>query len=133
MIFLDASVLLAAEDTDDPEHDASLELLRSGDLATLDLALYEMTHVAIVRWNDRGASDRLAKRVWAIAEFGTLVRVDDQLGGDIAQLASEHDLSTYDAAYVAAARVLGVGLASCDERDLVRPGHAQLPSTLVGT
>lgn len=130
MIFLDASVLLAAEDVDDSEHHASLALLRSGDLATLDLALYETTNVALARWHDPEAAARLAKRVWAIAEFGTLVRVDNQLGDDVAQLAIDHTLSAYDAGYVAAARSLGVVLASCDERDLVQSGLAQLPSTL---
>jgi predicted nucleic acid-binding protein len=132
VIFLDASVLLAAEDVDDREHHASLTLLRSGALATLDLALYETTNVAIVRWGDPDAASRLAKRVRAITEFGTLVRVDHQLGDDVAHLAAEHGLSAYDAGYVAAARKLGITLASCDERDLVRPGLAQLPSTLTG-
>jgi predicted nucleic acid-binding protein len=131
VIFLDASVLLAAEDADDREHHAALALLRSGDLATLELALYETTNVAVVRWQDLEAADRLAKRIWAIAEFGTLVRVDPQLGAEAAQLTSGHGLSAYDAGYVAAARRLGVTLASCDERDLVRPGLAELPSTLI--
>jgi predicted nucleic acid-binding protein len=130
VIFLDASVLLAAEDVDDREHNASRALLRSGDLATLDLALYETTNVAVLRWGDSDAAARLAKRLWAIAEFGTLVRVDRQLGDEVAQLAADHSLSAYDAGYVAAARKLGVVLASCDKRDLVRPGLAQLPSTL---
>jgi predicted nucleic acid-binding protein len=130
VIFLDASVLLAAEDTDDAEHLPSLTLLRSGDLSTLDLALYETTNVAITRWNDRDAAARLAQRIWAIAEFGTLVRVDRDLSVEIARLATEHGLSTYDAGYVAAARRLGVQLTSCDQRVLVRPGLAQLPSAI---
>jgi predicted nucleic acid-binding protein len=130
VIFLDASVLLAAEDIDDLEHHASLALLRSGDLATLDLALYETTNVALVRWGDPDTAARLAKRVWAIAEFGTLVRVGPQLGDEVAKLAVEQSLSAYDAGYVAGARKLGVTLASCDQRDLVRPGLAQLPSSL---
>ncbi|MGC9221418.1 MAG: PIN domain-containing protein [Solirubrobacteraceae bacterium] len=96
MILLDASVLLVAEDLDDPEHLPSLALLRSGDLATLDLALYETTNVAITHWNDPNAAARLAQRVWVIAEFGTLVRVDRDLGADVARLATEHALSAYD-------------------------------------
>jgi predicted nucleic acid-binding protein len=131
VIFLDASVLLAAEDADDREHQAALALLRSGDLATLELALYETMNVAVGRWGDLEAADRLAKRIWAIAEFGTLLRVDRQLGAEGAQLATENGLSAYDAGYVAAARRLGVTLASCDERDLVCPGLAELPSTLI--
>lgn len=130
MIFLDASVLLAAEDHDDREHDASRALLRCGDLATLELALYQITNVAVVRWQDPEAAARLAKRVWAIAEFGTLVRADELLVSEIARLAAAHELSSYDAGYVAAAGRLGVTLASCDERDLVHPGFARLPSTL---
>jgi predicted nucleic acid-binding protein len=105
-------------------------LLRSGDLSTLDLALYETTNVAITRWDDPDAAGRLAQRIWAIAEFGTLVRIDRDLGVEIARLATEHALSTYDAGYVAAARKLGAQLASCDQRDMVRPGLAQLPSAI---
>ena len=84
MIFVDASVLLAAENADDREHQAALALLRSGDLATLELALYETTNVAIARWKDLDAADRLARRIWAVAELGTLVRVDRQLGSEVA-------------------------------------------------
>lgn len=130
MIFLDASVLLAAEDTDDREHSAALRLLRAGDVATLDLALYETTNVALVRWGDPDSAARLAKRVWAIAEDGTLVRVDRALGDEVARLSAEHGLSAYDAGYVAGAHRLGVVLASCDARDLVDPGFAVLPSAL---
>ncbi len=131
MIFLDASVLLAAEDSDDPQHAASLALLRTGELATIELALYETTNVAVLRWHDHVAATRLAQRVWSIAELGTLVRVDPQLGDDVAQLVVDHSLSAYDAAYVAGSHRLGVTLASCDQRDLVATGFAQLPSTLI--
>lgn len=133
MIFLDASVLLAAEDTDDPQHPASLALLRTGELATIDLALYETTNVAMTRWGDHAAANRLRQRIWTIAELGTLVRVDPQLAQDIAQLAGDHGLSGYDAAYVAGSRRLGVTLASCDQRDLVSAGLAQLPSMITAT
>lgn len=130
MIFLDASVLLAAEDSDDEQHEASLALLRTGALATIDLALYDTTNVAIARWQDHAAAARLRQRIWTIAELGTLVRVDPPLGEDIAQLAHQHGLSSYDAAYLAGSRRLGITMASCDQRDLVSTGLAQLPSTL---
>jgi predicted nucleic acid-binding protein len=133
VIFLDASVLLAAEDTDDPQHPAALALLRTGEVATIDLALYETTNVAVIRWHDHAAATRLRQRIWTIAELGTLVRVDPQLGDDIAELAAEYGLSGYDAAYVAGSRRLGVTLASCDQRDLVTAGFAQLPSTIIAT
>jgi predicted nucleic acid-binding protein len=129
--FLDASVLLAAEDLDDAHHDASVALLRTGVLSTLDLAIYEITNVAELRWRDRAASLRLRDRVWAIAEFGVLVRVDQPLADRAAELVRQHDLSAYDAAYVAGAERLGVPLASCDERDLISRGFARAPADLL--
>ena len=131
MIFLDASVLLAAEDTDDVQHQASAALLATGALATIDLAAYEVVNVAERRWRDPAASARLRQRLWAIAELGVLVRADAELTERTAELARAHQLSAYDAAYVAAARRLSLPLASCDQRDLVARGLAQLPSALV--
>lgn len=131
MIVLDASVLLAAEDTDDPYHGDARRLLESGQaLATLDLAAYEVTNVAERRWHDPTAGARLRERIWLIATYGQLVRADRALVDAAAQIARTHELSAYDAAYVAAAQTLGAPLASCDERDLVDPGLAVLPRVL---
>jgi predicted nucleic acid-binding protein len=131
VIVLDASVLLAAEDTDEPHHRNARRLLESGrELATIDLATYEVTNVAQVRWRDSAAGARLRERIWLIATYGQLVRVDPALADAAARLARDHGLSAYDAAYVAAARRLGSSLASCDESDLVRPGLATLPGNL---
>jgi predicted nucleic acid-binding protein len=132
LIFLDASVLLAAEDSDDPNHEAAGALLKTGALGTLELAVYEVTNVAEVRWQDREASRRLRERVWAIAELGALVRVDRALAERTAQLAHQHQLSAYDAAYVAGAERIGAILSSCDERDLVSRGLAKFPRELLG-
>ena len=131
MIFLDASVLLAAEDHDDPNHSGALALLLTGALGTLDLAAYELTNVAEMRWHDPEAGRRLRERVWAIAELGAVVRVDRRLAERAAELCREHRLSAYDAAYVAGAERLGARLASCDERDLVSRGLAALPRDVV--
>lgn len=131
MIFLDASVLLAAEDLDDANHMASAALLRRGDLGTLDLAVYEVVNVSESSWHDPHAGERLRARVWAIADLGTLIRIDLTLAQRAASLAREHAISGYDAAYVAAAERLGVPLASCDERDLVSRGLAYLPRELL--
>jgi predicted nucleic acid-binding protein len=133
LIFLDASVLLAAEDSDDPNHAAAAALLRTGTLGTLDLAAYELTNVAEVRWRDPQAGLRLRQRVWAIAEFGALVRIDRQLAEHTAELSRQHAISAYDAAYVAGGERLGAPLASCDERDLVSRGLAKLPRELLGS
>jgi predicted nucleic acid-binding protein len=131
LTFLDASVLLAAEDLDDVHHSASAALLRTGALSTLDLAAYEVTNVAELRWRDPAASSRLRDRVWAIAELGLLVRVDQRLAERAAQIATEHAVSAYDAAYVAGAERLGVPLASCDQRDLISRGLALAPADLL--
>ena len=131
MTFLDASVLLAAEDLDDAHHDASAALLKTGVLSTLDLAIYEITNVAELRWRDRAASLRLRERVWAIAELGILVRVDQALADRAAELARQHDLRAYDAAYVAGAERRGFPLASCDQRDLISRGLARAPADLL--
>ena len=128
MILVDAGVLLASEDSADAHHEDAVALLGAGiPLATIDLAAYEVTNVAEVRWRDPAAGERLRERIWLIAAFGRLVRVDRRLADLAAQIARERELSGYDAAYVAAADTLGVTLASCDERDLVRPGLAALP------
>lgn len=132
MIFLDASVLLAAEDLDDRNHAAASALLRTGALATLDLAAYELANVAESRWRDAEASRRLRERLWAIAELGALVRVDRELDERTAELARRHTISAYDAAYVAGAERIGAPLASCDEQDLVSRGLAKLPYELIG-
>jgi predicted nucleic acid-binding protein len=134
LIALDASVLLAAEDSDDAHHDAAARLLELGvPLATIDLAVYEIANVAIRRWKDPEAAARLADRAFAIAELGHLLRVDRQLADSATDLADEHSISVYDAAYVACAQRLGARLASCDEHDLVNRGLASLPNTLVDT
>lgn len=131
MIVLDASVLLAAEDADDVHHADAQRLLESGRrLATIDLAVYEVTNVAETRWGSPAAAERLRERIWLIATYGQLVRVDRALADAAGQLARTHALSAYDAAYLAAAHQLGAELASCDHRDLVGPGLAELPGNL---
>jgi predicted nucleic acid-binding protein len=108
---------------------AFLRLLRGGDpLATLDLAFYEVTSVAIRAWRDLSAADRLRERVTAVAEDGGLVRADAALIADAAAVADEHGVSMHDAAYVVAARASGGELVSCDLRDLVSRGLARLPA-----
>ena len=80
---------------------------------------------------DPEAGRRLRERVWAIAEFGALLRVDRELAERAATLSREHALSAYDAAYVAGAELVGALLASCNERDLVSRGLARLPQTFL--
>ncbi len=126
---LDASVLLAGEDADDDHHWDALRLMGGEDpLATLDLAFYEVTNVAVRVWGDPQAAWRLRERVAAIGEDGGLVRADAPLLSEAASIVGEHAISAYDAAYVAAARHVGAQLVSCDVRDLVSRSLACLPA-----
>ena len=129
---LDASILLASEDPDDEHHrDARRLLAGGGTLASLDLALYEVTNVAVRSWHDRSAADRLVQRLAAVSEDGGLVRADAALMVTAAKIAEEHGISVYDAAYVAAARASDGRLVSGDARDLVWRGLAVLPGEAV--
>lgn len=126
---LDASVLIAREDLHDAHHrDVEQLLAGSTTLLTLDLAFYEVTNVAVRSWGDEQAAARLRAVVTAISAGGGLVRVDDALAAAAASLALEHELSAYDAAYVAATRARTATLVSCDMRDLVDPGLAITPA-----
>ena len=128
---LDASVLLASEDSDDEHHADAVRLLSCEDpLATLDLALYEMTTVAVCAWRDLVAAGRLRARVDALAADGGVIRADSALLSGAAVIADEEGISVYDAAYVAASRASGSELVSCDVRDLVSRGLARLPGDL---
>ncbi len=121
-------MLLAAEDTDDEHCGDARWLLRGSDrLATLDLAFYEVTNVALRAWCDREAAARLRRRVAALADDGGLSRADCSLLSSAAAIAEEQGISVYDAAYVAAARRADCHLVSCDVRDLVSRGLALLP------
>lgn len=129
---IDASVLLAAEDPGDVNHDAAVELLESSDpLLTLDLALYEVSNVAVHAWRDHSAADRLRSRISAIADEGGVVRAQPSLLEIAERIAIQHDIAVYDASYVAAADASSARLVSCDIRDLVSRGLAVRPADAV--
>ena len=130
---LDASVLLAAEDTQDANHEHARRLLEGPDaLLTLDLTLYETANVAVCAWGDLAAARRLAALIAAVADDGGLVRADSALLESAAELAHEHGISVHDAAYVTAARAAHAELVSCDLHDLVGRGLARRPADAVG-
>ncbi len=127
--FLDASVFLACEDPGDTNHADALRLLEGSDpLATLDLAFYEVTNVAVRSWQDISAAHRLREHVSAVGADGGLVSVELSLLASAATIAEEYGISVYDAAYVAAAQAAESQLVSCDVRDLVSRGLACLPA-----
>jgi predicted nucleic acid-binding protein len=128
---VDASVLLAAEDADDDNHDAAVELLEAAHpLLTLDLAFYEVSNVAIRAWHDQKAAGRLRSMVAAIADDGGVIRAGPSLLEHAERVAAHHGIAVYDASYVAAAEASSARLVSCDLRDLVSRDLAVLPADL---
>jgi predicted nucleic acid-binding protein len=136
-LLLDASVWLAALDAEDRNHLAARAILEaSADdtivLAALDLTLYEIANVAVVRWGSSADAERLVDLV-GLACPDTLQRVDETLARHAAAIAADHELTVYDAAYVASARNNDWTLVSSDIADLVRPGHAIPPERAITT
>lgn len=135
-LLLDASVWLAALDADDRQHGAARSLLEAsaGDevvLAALDLTLYEVANVAVVRWRSPATAERLVELV-VVACPDTVQHVDETLLRQASAIAAAQGLTVYDAAYVAAARRHGWTLVSGDLAHLVRPGHAVAPGDALG-
>jgi predicted nucleic acid-binding protein len=131
-LLLDASVILAAFDSDDELHDAAHATLVDPDatLASLDLARYEVANVAVRAWRSPESASALLEAVERIAGDGGVLRSTSALLAQAVRLAEEHAISVYDAAYVAAARQLGGTLLSCDTRDLIGKGLARAPAAL---
>lgn len=129
-LLLDASVILAAFDADDDLHESTRAILadRTMTVSTLDLARYEVANVAVRAWRDPGRVASLLEAVDRISEDGGVVTSTRALLTRAAQLAEEHAISVYDAAYVAAASQSGGRLVSCDIRDLISKGLASRPA-----
>jgi predicted nucleic acid-binding protein len=130
-LLLDASVILAAFDSDDEFHGPSQALLADPDvtLATLDLARYEVANMAVRGWCEPGRVTVLLEAINRISGDGGVIPSTTTLLSRAAELADEHTISVYDAAYVAAADQRGSTLVSCDIRDLVSKGLASSPAS----
>ncbi len=131
-LLLDASVILAAFDSDDELHGPSRALLTNPavTLTTLDLARYEVVNVAVCGWRELGRVAPLLEAIDRISGDGGVVASTTTLLNRAAKLAVEHTISVYDAAYVAAADQGGGTLVSCDIRDLVSKGLASSPASV---
>jgi predicted nucleic acid-binding protein len=127
LLLLDASVWVAAGIPANPSHGAAAVLTRGGaPVAALDLTLYEVVNAVARQYRQPDQAQRIARALLRTCGED-LVRVDGALGEEIADVASEHGLTAYDAAYVAAARRNGWQLISLDIRDLVSKGLAVTP------
>ena len=127
-VLVDTSVLIKwFHSAGEPELEAA-RALRDAHVANrvdahiLDIAVYEVGNVLIrsLRWPAGDVADQLDDLV---AIFGTPLLSTPAWLRDAAELASEHSLPFYDAAWAAAARGLGVPLVSAD-RQLLAAGLA---------
>lgn len=134
-LLLDASVILAAFDPADPNHDASRSILGASDvtIATLDLARYEVANIATCSWRSPEQASALLEAIERIGEDGGVAASTNALLVRAAEIADEHSISVYDAAYVAASRQGDRVLISCDVRDLVPKGLAVAPGAAKAT
>lgn len=127
LLLLDASVWVAAGIPASQFHAAAAVLAHGGaPVAALDLTLYEVANAVAKQYRQ---PDQARTIIRAISRTcgDDLVRVDLALGEEVTELMAEHDLSSYDAAYVAAARRYDWQLVSLDIRDLVSKGLAVTP------
>jgi predicted nucleic acid-binding protein len=128
VFLLDAGVWVAAKDADDRYFEAARQLIvdTNRPVASLDLTLYETANVVGARWGEPEEARKLCRSI--VARCGDrLVNVDADLIASAVEVASEHGLTAYDAAYVAAARRYGWTLVSADIADLVSKGLAVAP------
>lgn len=129
-LLLDASVLLAAFDPEDDHHEPARALLEDDKvtLATLDLARYEVTNVAVRAWRAPESVAPLLAAVEKLADDGGVIASTGALLARAAEIAEHHTISVYDASYAAAASDAGYRLVSCDEHDLISKSLAVPPS-----
>lgn len=128
MLLLDAGVWVAAKDGDDRYFEAARKLIvdTSQPVASLDLTLYEAANVVGARWREPEAARELCRSI--VARCGDrLLAVDPDLIDSAIGVAAEYGLTSYDAAYVAAARRHDWTLVSADVADLVSKGLAVAP------
>jgi predicted nucleic acid-binding protein len=132
MFLVDASVWLKLEQTQERYHEAarSIVLDRERPITALDLTLYEVVNVAVRKMCQPERARYLSRLILTRCGDG-LLRIDEDLAVKAAELAAEHALTAYDAAYVAASRRHGWQLVSTDIRDLVSKGLAVTPDAAV--
>jgi predicted nucleic acid-binding protein len=125
---LDASIWVLLVDPDDPHRQDAVALIgqQATALAALDLTLHEVGNaIGVKRGNPREAA-KVIRLLLAWCR-DRVVKADAELVDSALEIAAEHNLTAYDAAYVAAARRHGWTLVSTDIADLVSKGLAVTP------
>lgn len=128
MHLIDASVWVAISDPHDRFHSAARAIVAAVErpLAALDLTLYEVANVMGPKKAQPDEGHALLKLIETRCG-DNLIRADSELLHTALDIAAEHGLTAYDAAYVAAARRHGWTLISADVADLVSKGLAVAP------
>ncbi|HEX8754365.1 MAG TPA: PIN domain-containing protein [Solirubrobacterales bacterium] len=129
VFLIDAGVWVAATTPGEALHYSSNELLRRNwsTIAALDLTFYEIANVVGRKRGQPRDAAQLARAIAKSCRGERLVRVDAEFAVAAIDIAAEHGITAYDAAYVAAARRKGMTLVSTDIRDLVPKGLAVTP------
>lgn len=132
MLLLDSSVWVAAKDADERYFDAARGLVLDTKLpvSALDLTFYEVANVVGSRWRRLDLARELCRTVQLRCD-GSITAIDADLIDGALEMASEHGLTAYDAAYLAAARRYDRTLVSTDVRGLVSKGLAVTPDAAV--
>jgi predicted nucleic acid-binding protein len=128
MRLVDAGVWVAIADPDDRFHAAAHAMVADVEkpLGVLDLTLYEVANVMGTKKRQLREGRFLLKLIEKRCRDNFLAASPDLLESAM-ELAVEHALTAYDAAYVAAARRYGWTLVSTDVADLASKGLAVTP------
>jgi predicted nucleic acid-binding protein len=129
---LDSSVWVAARSPEEQFAESARELVLDAGrrTAALDLTLYEVANAIGAKRGDALGAARACRSI-ELRCGRDFVRVDAGLMEAAADLAVEHGLTAYDAAYVGVARRYDWQLVSTDVVDLVSKGFAITPDAAV--
>jgi predicted nucleic acid-binding protein len=128
VLLIDASVWVLLVDPADRYHDDALVLIRdpAASLAALDLTIHEVGNAIGVKRGSANEAMNVIRLLLACCD-DRIVSTDADLTSSALEIAAEHGLTAYDAAYVAAGRRYGWALVSTDVADLVSKGLAVTP------
>jgi predicted nucleic acid-binding protein len=131
-LLLDSGVWIASWGPEETFAEAAREVIADLGRPTvaMDLTLYEVTNSIAARRGDAAGAAFICRSIYIRCKQ-ELIRVDPELVEAIAEIAVEHHLTSYDAAYVAVARRHEWTLVSTDIRDLVSQGLAITPDAAV--
>lgn len=128
MLLIDATVWIGARDPEDRFHADARRLVLdfSRPVAALDLTLYEVANVMGSRKKQQQEARYLLQTLTARCGKD-IVAIGPELIESMLEVTAEHNLTAYDAAYVAVARRNDWTLVSADIADLVSKGLAVAP------